>query len=315
MVHKKMNFLICFLVCVFLLLSFSHVSATVVWEDDFNDGDLKEWDLTSYYTPDFANVPVVKGTALIQNVNNRLLIPHFWNGTHAAFNVAERNSTQVYGHWGFDIDTTAGSNCGFAFIFRDVTPESDLADEGWYLQKPNGFEGYYLGISTVEVNHQLLLARMNANFTNAGENASSIDDILLDSVNFFDIGLSRFGIFHLDITRTPEGNMTVFLNSTKILSALDNTYSLSSVVHISNFQDDTFFDNIIVEDDYSFIPELPPTTTSTSTPGGNPSTTRTPTTGGNPTTTTTDSSSPGFGYFPIFFSLMVILLLLRRRRT
>jgi len=175
------------------------------------------------------------------------------------------------------------------------------AQEKGYLEKPNGIEGYGIQISTIS-DYQLMLARMDANFTNAGENASSIDDLLLDSVTFAELGLSRYGIFHLDVTRAPGGNMTVYLNTTKVLSALDDTYTISDSIRIDNFNHEPYYDNIIVDDDYSFIPGLPLTTTTTSSNGENP------------TTTTTESSSPGFEVELVLLSLFLIFVFSRKRR-
>ena len=301
MVYKKMKFFACFLVCILFLLSFTQISATLIWEDDFDDGDLEGWDLTTYYTTSFATVPVVKGEVLIENSNNKLFLPNIYNGTHGMLNSAQRTSSLVYGHWSFDIDTTSGCHGAFMFVHHDPTPETDFEDEGWYLEKPNGIEGYGIQISTIS-DYQLMLARMDANFTNAGENASSIDDLLLDSVTFAELGLSRYGIFHLDVTRAPGGNMTVYLNTTKVLSALDDTYTISDSIRIDNFNHEPYYDNIIVDDDYSFIPGLPLTTTTTSSNGENP------------TTTTTESSSPGFEVELVLLSLFLIFVFSRKRR-
>ncbi|MFX0211912.1 MAG: hypothetical protein ACFFDT_38410, partial [Candidatus Hodarchaeota archaeon] len=195
-------------------------AVTDVWEDDFEDKDLKGWEVATYYTIDPINVGYSKGEVQIRNDNKRLLLSQPKNYTHAGMNIAERNSTQVYGHWSFDVDTTGGSTGVFGFIHRDPTPETDF--EGWTLQDPNGIEGYFLGIYTQETEHQLMLGRMDVNFTNEGQNKTPPEDFLLDSINFDDMCFSPYGVFHIDITRTPSGNITVYINSTKAMSAIDN---------------------------------------------------------------------------------------------
>lgn len=281
---------------VLLVIPLTRVSAGLVWEDDFNDGDLEGWVLKTYYTTDFSNVPVVKGEALIRNDNKRMLLPPIYNGTHEGLSNAKRASTQVHGHWSFDVDTRAGSQSEFWIINRDLTPETDREDEGWYLQKPTGFEGYGVSISTASAD--ITLMRMDANFTNMGPNATDVADIILDSIRFSDTGFSKYGVFHIDITRKPDGNMTVYLNSTKAMSVIDNEYTISEVVAVSNFVMTTYYDNIRVDDDYNWPFTIETTTTETTM-----------------TTTTTTPETTAAAEWGIFlFSLGLILFIFRKRR-
>jgi hypothetical protein len=66
------------------------------------------------------------------------------------------------------------------FVYRNLTPETDLT--GWTSETPIGSEGYVFYIAT-EGEDQLVLFRMDANYTNAG----GIEDYILDSINFDDI--------------------------------------------------------------------------------------------------------------------------------
>ena len=54
---------------VLLVIPLTRVSAEVVWEDNFDDGDLDGWVLKTYYTTDFYNVSLVKGEVKIKNEN------------------------------------------------------------------------------------------------------------------------------------------------------------------------------------------------------------------------------------------------------
>jgi hypothetical protein len=254
---------------VLLVIPLTRVSAEVVWEDNFDDGDLDGWVLKTYYTTDIEKVPLVKGEVKIKNENNRMLLPSVVNSTHYGMNTAGRTSTQVYGHWSYDVDTTSGSDGDFMFIHRDPTPETDR--EGWTIGKPIGFEGYTVAISTLDVFSSYLLPgiylfKMNVNFTNVeGLYASSVEDILLDSIKFTDLGFGFKEKIHIDITRKLDGNITVYANSTKVLNAIDNEYTISDVVSIASFDFDAYYDNIRVDSDYNFVPKPATTTTPTTT--------------------------------------------------
>ncbi|MFX0121515.1 MAG: hypothetical protein ACFE9A_19155 [Candidatus Hodarchaeota archaeon] len=244
------------ILCVLIFTPLNFASAESEWSDNFNDKDLEGWGLETFYTTNIDEFPVVRGKILVENQNNRLFLPNPSNSSHVGMNGAYRNSTQVHGYWGFDVDITDGSMGGFMFIYRDVTPETDFVDEEWYNAKPNGFEGYFLGLYTEE--RQILLARMDANFTNSGPNKTppeQKEDAFLVSIDFADICLSPYGVFHIDITRTPSGNITVYLNSIKIMSAIDTVYNISEQICISNFLFDTYYDNIEVNNDSNFVPD------------------------------------------------------------
>lgn len=238
------------LMIILLLNSPIQTTSSVIWDDDFNDGNLDDWELATYYSTDISNDPLIKGENIIANVNKMLQIPDGGNVTHQAVNWAERESTQVYGHWSFDIDASEGSHSSLVYVYRDPTPESDFS--GWTTKKPNGFEGYVVGISTftsVIGGPGMYLGRFNANFTNEGVNATSIEELVLDTFDFSDKGFSNNGIYHVDITRDMTGNSTVYVNSIKVMSAIDDTYTVSESIMISSFRFTTSYDNIIVDDD------------------------------------------------------------------
>lgn len=226
-------------------------AVTVLWEDDFDGEDLAGWEVATYYSPDFDAVGVVKGMTLISNTDHKMLLSH---PDESSMNVAERNSTQVYGHWSFDVDITAGCHGSFAFMFRDTLNRTDF--EGWYNQLPVGFAGYGVGIYT-ELVPNVLLGRFTPDFINSGPDKSPPEDFLLDFIDYYDYNMdfSLYGEIHVDITRTPGGNITVFFNSYKIMSAIDTVYNTSEVINISSFVYTISFDNIKIDNNYSYVPE------------------------------------------------------------
>lgn len=263
------NKLVGSIICVLILTSTNIASAESGWDDDFDDGDLKGWDVATYWSTDLENIGATKGEVLITNDNYRLLVQNPVNETHHGANWAERNSTQAYGHWTLDVNTTAGSSCGIIFICRDLTPEADLT--GLTYQSPLNVEGYVLSIYTEEIwRHQFMLWKMDAKYTvMTGIQGYN----LLDSIKFGEMGLSPYGVFDIDITRTQAGNITVWVKPTidtvftKALSAIDNTYTKSERFAIySQFswplsRFDIYFDNIRVDNDPSWEPDdwkLPP---------------------------------------------------------
>ncbi|MFX0052842.1 MAG: hypothetical protein ACFFAJ_10770 [Candidatus Hodarchaeota archaeon] len=272
-------------VVMLLLTLLVHPSAThaetVVLEDNFNDGDLEGWELVTYYSTDPLNVGYVKGEVLIRNENYQMLSINPRNETHEGINWAERNSTQVNGHWSFDVNTTAGSYLGFFFICRDVTPETDFEDEEWTHQTPIGLEGYCLFITTHPrgVLDHFTLGRIDPDYITTDPD----EDNFLDSLNLDDTDYdSRYDVFDIEITRKPDGNITVFVKPTidnvytKAMSVIDNTYTVSDrVVFWNEYVPsspsktfDTSYDNIRVDDNSSWVPKewIPPKSASGWTP-------------------------------------------------
>ncbi|MHA2053303.1 MAG: hypothetical protein ACW99F_06840, partial [Candidatus Hodarchaeales archaeon] len=80
--EKKLILMTGMLFGLLLMIPLTYISATVVvWEDDFDDGDLDGWVLTTYYSTDRENVPLVKGEVTIVNENMRMVLPAIYNGT------------------------------------------------------------------------------------------------------------------------------------------------------------------------------------------------------------------------------------------
>ncbi|MHA2227404.1 MAG: hypothetical protein ACXAC8_19460 [Candidatus Hodarchaeales archaeon] len=252
-------------------------AATVVWEDDFDDGDLEGWELVTYYTPDIGKVGYFKGEVRIKNESKQMFFLNAGNETYHGWNWAERNSTTAYGHWSFDVNTTGGCHsCLFMFIYRDLTPETDF--EGLKSDTPIGFESYILFISTT--GEQVVLYRIDEDYTFGGGS----EDYLIDSIEFDDLGFSPHGVLDIDITRTSNGNITVFVKPTndkaytKAMSVIDNTYTKSEQFVIASqylnktsrvYTFDIYVDNIRVDNDSSWEPDdwkLPPEPTSAWTP-------------------------------------------------
>lgn len=250
MLRKHLIFVLLTLLVVGLLQT-SPIPAqiTIYWEDNFDDENLDGWIIETYFAPKTCNggqnffCSVVKGTPEIRIQDNALLIPNSWNSTYVAYNRAQHESTHMTGHWAFDIVTTSADfNTGIWFTFNDPTPETDFS--GWNNTTPNGIEGYVVLFQTLTIQ----LGHLYANFTSAGPNASDIDELRLDRA-FWPNG-DQNGNFHIDITRQPNGNMTVWLEGSQILTAIDNTLTKSTHTQIDSFAGNTLYDNITVDDDY-----------------------------------------------------------------
>ncbi len=268
--QKKKIYIIGMFFSIFLVITLIRGSSKLIvdpenWEDDFNDDNLDGWKLATYYTPDFENIGYVKGEVLIRNDHKRLLLPNPGNSTHEGANVAERNSTNAYGHWGFDINTTAGSASAFLFIVRHLTPETDF--EGLTAHTPLNIEGYAVSIFSSIDDDQLALIRYDATYTVA----DGMDDYILDSINFKQLhkDFSPYGVYNIDITRTQDGNITVWVKRSsdsvyiKAMSVINNVYTISERISIFNqyihtsskiVYFDVYFDNIKV-DNSTWVPE------------------------------------------------------------
>lgn len=250
---------------VFLLTSMvAMCSATTVWSDDFNGELSDEWSVFGF------NRTADPLTSLPGNFSTG-------DGTLRAydeeFNAAQRNSTQAYGTWSFDIDLveTPHNHCIVAFI-SGYEPIPDAPYEELEVSPSYSYGMLFATGNFGAVDTAFVFFRRNVGdmfVIQMGE--YDPDD---DSTGWYE------GWYHIEITRDLLGNFKVFINDTLRIEASHNAFTTSEVFYI-HADAGIAIDNIVVTD------EAPTTSTTT-----DDTTTSSSTDDTSPTSSTDDVAPP-----------------------
>ncbi|MHA2323560.1 MAG: hypothetical protein ACXACG_18170 [Candidatus Thorarchaeota archaeon] len=206
-------------------------NATVVWSDDFDDGNYDGWTL--------CNNTVINTSSNWSAANYYLQVLQDTGTITHPSNIA-------YGKWSFDFkangtQVTTGQGLSIGFISNDINNVTNVVN-------PQDWLCYGIkirAVSTIEGKEfRLDLTKWYGGvFT------------ILDN---YDSYLSVGGLHHIDVTRTPAGLFQVYYNGSPVLQAEDTEMTTSELFVVS-LQDWNMVDNIVVDDDFNF----------TTTTGGN----------------------------------------------
>jgi hypothetical protein len=231
-----------------LLFSPASVSADVVWEDNFNDNNLDDWDFKigmnltlGIWRPMEAYVSasdgVMKFTAPNQPQETEGM-PSTATGNYTYIVQVCRPSTATTGHWSFDV-TTRTSQTWSAVLF--ISQGEDFTNK-----------------TPDEVNRNYRLKDYGFFFDYGGnENTISVwgnNKTLHESTHYFQPSKWH----HVDITRTSSGDMKVYINGTLILSGSDASTTESKKFCIMGNQ--AHYDNVKLDSNSSYVPPVPATT-------------------------------------------------------
>lgn len=203
------------------------IPSTIVWEDDFNDEDISDWNIyeINWTLPDGVANFTVDPLDLV-NVSDGVLRMIGPEMTFASF-----NSSVAYGSWTFDVDLQHPEDFnrfGVSFI-------AEKFGEHW-LPADGSSNSYFLSFwfDTYEIRFARNTYPGTTNF--------------LDSYYLSDFtGWKSF-----IVTREPSGQFYVYLNGVLILDVLDNTHTTSerfTFFGMANPAIDnvTVHDNIIID--------------------------------------------------------------------
>ncbi|MFX0151629.1 MAG: hypothetical protein ACFFAJ_12655 [Candidatus Hodarchaeota archaeon] len=278
--NMNKQLLIMLLFGILLLCSPTRVSASIVWEEDFESGDLDDWEFfgaeghITFGEPFDPNFTIVDGA---------LVVPHIpdWSNVTIAFH----NSTVATGTWSFDLFFPPDLKYAFAITFMFSSSDGDYfptvgMDEDEYLTKMTGYGLIFRG----DIKQIYLVSY----------SACPASELNVSEAKLFSSPLS--GYHHFDITRNTTGQFYVYHNydyNSPIISYQCSFTSSSEKFGITSFIGSTWLDNITVSDTVD-IPEPDGSTTTT--------------------TTTTENGTPGFSNLLLLSSSITLVYLYRRRK-
>ncbi|MFW9974968.1 MAG: hypothetical protein ACFFDQ_06875 [Candidatus Thorarchaeota archaeon] len=231
---KKTNYLVLpllFSILVFSVCDIEQVAATVVWEDNFDDGNYSgwtvktgDWDATDHY------LEAIQTDFLMECV--------IW-----------RNCSQVVGTWSFDVrlGTTSEGWSTTVLFFANGTERGD-------------FNGYGLRVAGTHV----YLIKQIGSFDPVLVLGSVETDGLVDRWTHFDVTRNSTGGFNVFINATSS-------IAEPDITAVDTVYSNSErfVIQANPDAQGIFFDNIYIDSEILIVepePTTPTTPTATAPP-------------------------------------------------
>lgn len=210
--------------------------AAEVWSDDFDDGNLTEWQiLTGGFdvSDGYAN-----GTESDRN-------PLY--GYHNFFNTMNRSSTVVVGTWSFDLLPPANPYYCMWNV-RKIYPGVHFISAGNYsaFTEPSHC-GYALKID---------------NGANPVFRLMKVTNCSNDMLAFYVTEKDYNEWFHIDITRSDDGEFNVWIDGEHGIRFTDTDYSESTNL-IVDFIQYSCIDNVTVSDTIDLTPPSTETTTTT----------------------------------------------------
>jgi len=184
---------------------------TVVWSDDFNDGNYNGWTI---------NENPALGTGSNWSAAN-----HYLEFNQSGYGVISHPSSVVYGTWSFDVKPHESSFTEVPFISNNV---SELADI-------NDWVGYWINFAASADNIILSLRK------NSGGVMAIVDS--------YDTPIPISGWHHIEVTRTTAGLFSVSRNGSLIMQGVDTEID-TSVMFAVYAENSQAIDNIVVDDQF-----------------------------------------------------------------
>ena len=261
-----------------LASSISRSSATLVWEEDFENPPFDDWFLYSYnYTEVYlpTNYPPIIASGTLQMPWNNLM--EQTSGEMIA--TAIRNSSVAYGTWSFDFHIAEGKDHEFY---------------GAILLVGNDYGMGNLNLSESSFNEPFANMRAYIIYIKSGTTgwpawpSNSITLRRWTGLTRLSLGAYQFsspitGSHNMTITRdSTQGEFHVYVDSEHLFNATNNEFITSEVFAFTSFMGDISFDNLTVSNTVDVDP---------------------------PTATTTES----FIVWLLFPSLMILVVIRRKR--
>ncbi|MFW9788428.1 MAG: hypothetical protein ACFFE1_12170 [Candidatus Thorarchaeota archaeon] len=288
MKNKRIRLFVVFLTTLLFLTCIStiEVPATVVFHDDFQDGNMDGWTVA---LGNFTIAEYATGEFALLSGRSNTIGQYVWNST----------PVMTEGTWSFDY---------YHFSYSDIWIDFHFFINGTLID--NDIDGYMLEITHETGPYSLRLIRIEQG-----------SETLL---KFGIIPEGFAGTWtHFDITRNAtNGEMNVWMNGTWALDAMDTTFNRSEKFVFFNFKGGPMgnrvvpgimLDNLIIDDQITIFPPEPTPTVSTSTEPSISTTTSettTPTGNGEPFVLDPMLLAVGGG---VIILLVVIVVIMKRK--
>ena len=206
--------------CFLLLLAFngSFCSGSVVWSDDFNDGNFTGW-------------TVDHGSFSATN--------HLLEVTGSEWAVIGHPSTVVSGTWSFDVRINSSLDLHYDVIEIYLVADELLSQTDWTdVPMSNGYVINYDPVTWIMFSDEPGPPAIDIHrFTDADVNA-------YDIVHFAFNEISEW--VHFDITRDISGTFSLYMNGTLYYQFTDSTHTTTAYFGLASFPGHAF-DNIVVD--------------------------------------------------------------------
>lgn len=275
------------LLILLVFLSATRAQASIVWTEDFEAETLTDWDAYGWVmSSDVHTTPIDSGFSVIDGM---LRAPNYADyGKKSHIN---HDSATAYGTWSFDWLVSSPAHVGIEFMLTDLRTNFNLT--GLHQNQVN-FTGYAVLLVSFSASPGLGLQAPGINLLKfVNRNNYSLVTVL-DTHKF---AAEVVGPHHIEISRTLQGQFTVYYDSEVTLQGFDNITTTSEKFGITSWRGDSGIDNITISD--TFI--APPTTTTTTT---------SPT-----TTTTTTATADGFVLWLLIPSFGILIVLRKKGKN
>ncbi len=305
MKKKKLNlYIACISIGLIFGLVINQTSATLVWEEDFENPPFDDWSLYGYDTVgpwQSANCPPI--------IANGAMTTHISQGKQA---IAIHTSLVAYGTWSFDFDIPEDQESLFSIMF--------------IANNYGGGNLNFTGKTYSEISYDMVCYIIYIKSgTEGGDwvNDYSItlkiwignSSLYLNLAEYI-LSSSLIGTHHMTITRnSTQGEFQINLDSERIIRVTNNIIKTSEILEFSTFYGEVSIDNLTVCD--SVGPCLPtPTTTTITLPVTTTTTTSTTvgTTEDTTPTTTSEDQTTGIHLEVTLLIVMVSMFFNRKRK-
>lgn len=296
---KKKTSIISILIGLILASSMSRSSATLVWEEAFENPPFDDWFLYSYNTslypsgPYLADdYPPIIANGILQMQQSKMMQA-----------CALHYSSVAYGTWSFDfhIPEDNDSVSGILFIGNNYGGGNLNLSGKTYAEISSTMVAYIIYIKSGTEGGSWL-------------SSNSITFKIWTPTKYETIGEHKFssylsGFHNMTITRnSTQGEFNVNLDSNRIFQVTNNEIKTSEVLELTSFYGEISFDNLTVCDSVG-TPCTTTTTTITTT-----TTTTTQDTTPTPATTTSSNGTFGFEFGVLILVLVFSVFAVRKRK-
>ncbi|MHA2293771.1 MAG: hypothetical protein ACXACK_16540 [Candidatus Hodarchaeales archaeon] len=244
MSSKHFKFIMATALILLIVSTIPRVSATTVWTENFEDGNLNDWDLFGTSTNVLDDIMTRHNVSEFSVVDGALTAPNSQNWGQVS--EASHNSTVAYGTWSFDWVVAEGTihkvydEILFIYTDREHNYDATGVTTSDFLE---GISGYGLILSSSKYPYGDDIAGPGLTlleYTNQKE--------LVEFHGKHQFGTNLVGTYQIDITRDSQGNFKIYFDSVLYIQATDNSTTTSEKFNFLSFRGDSQIDNITVSD-------------------------------------------------------------------